>query len=411
MATLKVDDIRKATTPGRLADGGGLFLNIAKGGSKSWVQRIRINGVRSDKGIGSFPAVTLTQARKLADANRVAVAQGQNPWAAKEHGASTTAKAEGAARRRTLTFEDVARLVHGEYSRQLSSAKNAKNWIQTLERHIFPVIGDVPINEVSRADVLAALRPIWWTLPDTARRLRLRVRRVLDWAVESDLLSVNPERSLTKVSLPPQPKVLAHRPALHHRDVRGALLKVRDSQAWDTTKLCFEWMVLTASRPQEARRGQWGEVDLAAGVWTIQADKMKMGRLHRVPLSTQATAILRRARELHRAKGDDSEYPPEVHAGGYIFPHPTTRGALSEAALNQRCQKCNLDCVSHGFRSSFRDWAEEESGASHNAIELSLAHAVGNQVERAYLRSDLLAQRRALMDAWADYVNPSESPF
>ena len=409
MATLKVDDIRKATTPGRYADGNGLFLNIAKGGSKSWVQRIRIDRVRSDKGLGAFPAVTLTQARRLADSNRVAVAQGQNPWAAKEHGASTTAKAEGAARRRTLTFEDVARLVHGEYSRQLSSEKNAKNWLQTLEKHVIPIIGDVPITEVSRADVLGALKPIWWTLPDTARRLRLRVRRVLDWAVESDLLSVNPERSLTKVSLPPQPKVLAHRPALHHRDVRAALEAVRASEAWHTTKLCFEWMVLSASRPQEARLAQWGEIQ--GNVWVIGASKMKARREHRVPLTTQMQDLLRRARELHRAKGDDSEYPPEVHADDYIFPNPTTRGALSEAALNQRCQKCNLDCVSHGFRSSFRDWAEEESGASHNAIELSLAHAVGNQVERAYLRSDLLAQRRALMDAWADYVSPSESPF
>ena len=410
MATLKVDDIRKATTPGRLADGGGLFLNIAKGGSKSWILRIRIDGRRLDKGLGSFPGVTLTSARQLAQANRAAVAAGNNPWSTKER-ETASIKPEGRARRKTLTFSEVARLVHGEYARQLDSEKNARNWIQTLERHIFPAIGDTPIAEIGRAEVLAALKPIWWTLPDAARRIRLRVRRVLDWAVENDLIEVNPERSLTKISLPPQTKVMEHRRALPYGEVADALRKVEDSQAWDATKLCFGWLVLTASRPQEARRAQWGEIDLAAGVWTIQADKMKMGRLHRVPLSTQATAILRRARELHRAKGDDSEYPPEVHADDYIFPHPTTRGALSEAALNQRCKKCNLPCVSHGFRSSFRDWAAECSGASWAAIELCLSHQVGTSVEAAYFRSDLLDQRRVLMDAWAGYVAPQDAPF
>ena len=408
MATLKVDDIRKAATPGRYADGNGLFLNIAKGGSKSWILRIRIDGRRLDKGVGSFPTVTLTQARKLAEANRVAVAAGGNPWAAKER-ETASIKPEGRARRKTLTFSEVARLVHGEYARQLDSEKNARNWLQTLERHIFPVIGDTPITEIGRAEVLAALKPIWWTLPDAARRIRLRVRRVLDWSVENDLIEVNPELSLTKVSLPPQPKVLAHRPALHHRDVRAALLKVSDSQAWDATKLCFEWMVLTASRPQEALRAQWGEIQ--GDVWEIPAGKMKARRSHRVPLAGQTLDLLRRARELHRTPADDPEWPITPAPDAYLFPHPATRKSLSVAALEGRVEKCGLAAVPHGFRSSFRDWAEELSGASHNAIELSLAHAVGNQVERAYLRSDLMAPRLLLMKAWADYVSPSVSPF
>jgi integrase len=405
--TLKVEDIRKAKTPGRMADGRGLFLNVAAGGSKSWIQRIRIDGRRLDKGLGGFPAVTLTHARRIADSNRVVVAAGGNPWASKEHTASATAKT-GTSQRRTLTFREVARLVHAEYSRDLDSEKNARNWIQTLERHIFPAIGNVPINEVGRADVLAALKPIWWTLPDAARRLRSRVRRVLDWAVESDLLTINPERSITKVSLPPQPKVLTHRPALGHRSVAAALDAVRESEAWDATKLCFEWMVLTASRPQEARCAQWGEIQ--GGLWVITAGKMKARKAHSVPLSEQAKNVLRRARELYRAKGDDSDWPTEVHGTDYIFPHPTTRQPLSVATLNDRAKKCNLPCVSHGFRSSFRDWAEEESGATNHAIELSLAHAIGNAVERAYLRTDLLEQRRELMAAWANYVSPQDEP-
>ena len=410
MATLKADNIRKATTPGRLADGDGLFLNVAPGGSKSWIQRIRIDGRRLDKGLGSFPAVTLTQARRIAESNRVAVAEGRNPWAEKERQTTTTAAPAGKTKRKAMTFEEVARLVHVEHSRQLSSEKNARNWMQTLERHIFPVIGDTPITEIGRAEVLEALRPIWWELPDAARRIRLRVRQVLDWAVESDLIPVNPERSLTKVSLPPQPKVKKHRPALAYQEVAGALLTVRESQAWASTKLCFEWMVLTASRPQEARFAQWGEIQ--GDVWEIPADKMKARRAHRVPLTGQALDLLRRARELHRTPDDDPEWPITPAPDAYLFPHPTTGVSLSAAALETRVEKCGLAAVPHGFRSSFRDWAEELSGASHNAIELSLAHAVGNQVERAYLRSDLMDQRRTLMEAWADYVCPPvESPF
>ena len=410
MTTLKVDDLRKAITPGRLADGNGLFLNIAKGGSKSWIQRIRIDGRRLDKGLGSFPAVTLTQARKLAEANRAAVAAGNNPWSTKER-ETASIKPEGRARRKTLTFSEVARLVHGEYARQLDSEKNARNWIQTLERHIFPVIGDTPITEIGRAEVLAALKPIWWTLPDAARRIRLRVRRVLDWAVENDLIEVNPERSLTKVSLPPQTKVMEHRRALPYGEVADALRKVEDSQAWEASKLCFTFMVLTASRPQEARRAQWKEIDLVAGVWTIDGPKMKERKEHRVPLAQQALTLLRRARELHRTPDDHPDWPVTVDPDAYIFPHPTTGAPLSAAALEHRAIKCGIAAVPHGFRSSFRDWAEEQTDAKHAAIELSLAHAVGNQVERAYRRTDLLGPRRELMEQWAAFVSPSVSPF
>ncbi len=410
MAKLTAESIRKATDPGRLSDGGGLLLVVTKAGSKQWIQRIVIDGRRLDKGLGGFPTVTLTQARKLADSNRVAVADGRNPWATKER-ETASIRPEGRARRKTMAFEEVARLVHVEHSRQLSSDKNARNWIQTLERHIFPVIGDTPITEIGRGEVLAALKPIWWELPDAARRIKLRVRQVLDWAVENDLIAVNPERSLTKVSLPPQPKVLCHRLALPYQDVPAALVKVRESQAWDSTKLCFEWMVLTAARPGEARAVTWAEIQ--GDVWVIPAHKMKERQAHRVPLTGQALDLLRRARELHRTPADDPEWPLTLAPDAYLFPHPTSRQSLSTAALEDRVKKCGIPAVPHGFRSSFRDWAEEQEmvNASHNAIELCLAHTVGTAVERAYRRTDLLDQRRPLMQAWSNFVSPSESPF
>ena len=409
MAKLTAESIRKATDPGRLSDGGGLLLVVTKAGSKQWIQRIVIDGRRLDKGLGGFPTVTLTQARKLADSNRVAVADGRNPWATKER-ETASIKPEGRARRKTMTFEEVAHLVHVEHSRQLSSDKNARNWIQTLERHIFPVIGGVPVTEIGRGEVLAALKPIWWELPDAARRIKLRVRQVLDWAVENDLIAVNPERSLTKVSLPPQPKVLCHRLALPYQDVPAALVKVRESQAWDSTKLCFEWMVLTAARPGEARAVTWAEIQ--GDVWVIPAHKMKERQAHRVPLTGQALDLLRRARELHRTPADDPEWPLTLAPDAYLFPHPTSRQSLSTAALEDRVKKCGIPAVPHGFRSSFRDWAEEQEmvNASHNAIELCLAHDVGSSVERAYRRTDLIDQRRTLLQSWADYVAGYDRP-
>ena len=393
MPNLTAEQVRKLDKPGRYGDGGGLYLNVAPGGSRSWIQRVRIDGRRLDKGLGGFPATTLTQARKLSDANRVAVADGRNPWADKEK-AAVTVKPTGRGRARIPTFEEAARIAHVDQSKQFRNPKHAANWIQTLERHIFPVIGNIPVDEITRADVLAALKPIWWDIPDSARRIRLRVRTVLEWCVESDLVPANVERGITKISLPPQPKVVNHRKALPYPQVPSAIKTVRDSKAWDATRLCFELMVLTAARPGEARGMRWDEVDWDADLWNIPASRMKAGKEHRQPLSIQAMVLLRTA----RGKLDNGT--------GLVFPHPKNGKPLSEAALKQRADKCKLDCDAHGFRSSFRDWAAEQSGASYDAIEMSLAHAVGNQVERAYYRSDLLDQRRPLMQAWADYLDP-----
>ena len=393
MPNLTAEQVRKLDKPGRYGDGGGLYLNVAPGGSRSWIQRVRIDGRRLDKGLGGFPATTLTQARKLSDANRVAVADGRNPWADKEK-AAVTVKPTGRGRARIPTFEEAARIAHVDQSKQFRNPKHAANWIQTLERHIFPVIGNIPVDEITRADVLAALKPIWWDIPDSARRIRLRVRTVLEWCIESDLVPANVERGITKISLPPQPKVVNHRKALPYPQVPSAIKTVRDSKAWDATRLCFELMVLTAARPGEARGMRWDEVDWDADLWNIPASRMKAGKEHRQPLSIQAMVLLRTA----RGKLDNGT--------GLVFPHPKNGKPLSEAALKQRADKCKLDCDAHGFRSSFRDWAAEQSGASYDAIEMSLAHAVGNQVERAYYRSDLLDQRRPLMQAWADYLDP-----
>ena len=209
-----------------------------------------------------------------------------------------------------------------------------------MERHVFPIIGDTPIAEIDRGAVLDALKPIWFDLPDAARRARGRIGRTLDYAVDLGLIEVNAERLISKVALPPQPKVKEHRKALPHGEVKAALDCVRESHAWDATKLCFEWMVLTASRPQEVLLAQWNEIQ--GDVWTVPASKMKARRGHRQPLSDQALDILRRARELYRTPDDPDDWPVTPPADGYIFPHPTERGPLSIAAIEGRVKKCGL---------------------------------------------------------------------
>ena len=182
---------------------------------------------------------------------------------------------------------------------------------------------------------------------------------------------------------------VVHRPALHHSEVRGALHKIRHSEAKPVTRLAFEFLILTAARTAEVRFATWGEIQ--GDLWVIPAARMKAKRDHRVPLSLQAQSLLSRARELHRQPDDgDFDWPVTVTPGTLIFPHPTSGRALSENAMLDRARKSNLGCVPHGFRSTWRDWAAEQSGASWETIELSLAHAVGTSVSAAYFRSDLL---------------------
>ena len=255
MPNLTAEKVRKLDEPGRYGDGSGLYLNIAKGGSKSWIQRVRIDSRRLDKGLGGFPATTLTQARRLAESNRVAIAEGRNPWANRGKPA-TTVKIASRGRSKVPTFEEAARVVHVDQALQFKNPKHAANWIQTLEKHIFPVIGHIPVNEIGRADVLAALKPIWWEIPDSARRIRLRVRTVLEWCAENELVPSNIERGITKFSLPPQPTVVSHRKALPYQEVSAAIEKIRDSESWKATKLAFEFLILTATR--SGRRGVQG---------------------------------------------------------------------------------------------------------------------------------------------------------
>ena len=386
MPQLTAAKIRSITKPGRHGDGAGLYLNVTASGSKSWVQRIVIDGRRRDIGLGGYPAVSLGEARSLAVGNQSAIAKGLDPVVEKRRSAIPT-------------FREATRKTHQANLPRWRNQRHALSWLQTLERHAFPILGNMLVDRISRADVLAVLTPIWGgkeetAIPETARRVRQRIRTVMRWAMAHGFIELNPAGEAIDGALPPMPKFKAHLRALPYEEVAQALEVVDASQASLAAKSCLRFAVLTAARSGEARGAHWDEVDLERALWTVPAGRMKGSLEHRVPLSDAASAVLKGAAILR-------------DGSGLIFPSPMRRGQpLSDMTLTKVLRATGLAerATVHGFRSSFRDWAAECTSAPHAVMELSLAHRVGSAVEQAYARSDLLDQRRTLMNAWADFV-------
>lgn len=371
----------KLTKPGLYGDGGTLYLNIARGGSKSWVQRVTIDGKRHDIGLGGYPFVGLGAARQKALHNRVAIAAGRDPLAER--------------RRSTMpTFAVAARRTCEALSPGWRNRKHTVSWMQTLERHAFPVLGGMTVDRIAREDVLRVLTPIWASRPETARRVRQRIRATLQWAWAHGYVTTNVAGEGINGALPKLPSVKVHFKALPYSEVAEALRAMDGSRASLAAKLCFRFLVLTAARSGEARGASWSEIDVTAREWRIPADRMKAHTDHRVPLSRPALTVLERARAL-----DDGS--------GLVFPSSVKRGTpLSDMTLTKLLRTRGIAdrATVHGFRSSFRDWASECTDTPHAVMELSLAHRVGSNVEQAYARSDLLAKRRALMEQWGAFV-------
>ena len=378
MGKLTVGFVRAVKEPGRYVDGDTLLLKVTPGGSKSWIQRVTIDGKRRDIGLGPFPVIGLAEARERAFANRVAVAHGGNPLADKQ-------------RVKVPTFrEAVEETIKAMRGRWRKGGPTESIWRRTLEKHAFPAFSDKRVNQITREDVLRVVTPIWTTKPEVAKRTRQFTRAVLAWAQAHGFVENNVAGEALKGALPAATALRQHHRALPYQDVPQALKAVDASSASEAVKSCFRLTVLTAARSGEARAARWSEVDLEARTWVIPAERAKTRTEHRVPLSDAATAVLERARAL-----DDGS--------GLIFPSPARQGRpLSDMALVKLCRDCEIDAVPHGFRSSFRDWCAE-TGKPREIAEAALAHTVAG-VEGAYFRSDLYERRRRLMDAWAGYV-------
>ncbi len=379
MGTLTVARAKSLAEPGLYRADPTLYLRIAPGGSKSWIQRLAIDGRRHDLGLGGFPLVTLAEARAQAHENRRLARSGGDPLAAKR-------------RAKTPTFRQAASSTCDALRPRWRNRKHATDWIATLERHAHPVLGNLTVDQIRREDVLRVLTPIWTTRPETARRVRQRIRAVLRWCWAHGYVSENVAGEGIDGALPKMPAVKQHFRALPYSEVARALETVAASQASQAAKLCLRFLILTAARSGEARGATWPEIDTEAREWRIPADRMKGGATHRVPLSEAALATLERARAL-----DDRS--------GLVFPSPLRSGRpLSNMTLTKilRNQGLAARATVHGFRSTFRDWCAE-TGKPREIAEAALAHTVAG-VEGAYFRSDLLARRRVLMDQWAAFL-------
>ena len=381
MSKLTVAKCNALKKPGLHGDGGGLYLGVKPGGAKSWYQRIVIRGKRRELGLGRFPDVSLAKARALAALNRATVAEGGDPLANKRR--------ENAPR-----FHNAAETVHEANRPRWRSAKHADNWLATLNRHAFPTLGHMTVDAITRTDVLDVLTPIWTSRPETARRVRQRIRTVMQWAVAHGYADHNPAGELIDGALPAMPKVKAHHRALPYLEVPPALELIAQCRSSLAARSCLRFLVLTAVRSGTARGALWAEVDTKAREWRIPGSRMKSGAPHRVPLSDAALATLAAVESIR----DDNEL---------VFPSPVRPGMpMSDMTLTKLLRDTGLaeQTTVHGFRSAFRDWAAERTNAPHAVMELALSHTVGSAVERAYARSDLLEKRRALMEQWARFA-------
>ena len=368
----------RAAPPGRHCDGNGLYLYVQPSGARSWVQRLVIRGRRRDFGLGSVQLVTLAEAREKARANRKLAREGGDPLAERRRARGIPSFAEATGR------------VLKQKQAGWRSKQHAKDWLSTLRRYAFPRIGKIAVSEVATADVLEILTPIWHTKKSTAQSVHQRMGSVLEWAVAMEYRTDNPCDRVRPV-LGTQNRVVKHMKALPHREVGSAIGKVRGTEQMPVARLAFEFLVLTAARWGEVRWAEWSEIDLGGAVWTVPATRMKAKREHRVPLCRRAVEILGEARRLG---GEDCRL---------VFTRLNGR-PLSEKRLRQLLQKHRIAAVPHGFRSSFRDWAAEETDHPREVVEAALAHVVQNKVEAAYRRTDLFERRRRLMDDWAAYL-------
>lgn len=381
----------KNAKPGRHADGGGLHLLVKESGARSWVYRYMLKGKSRDIGLGAAGpgGVSLADARTGRDALRLKVKAGIDPLEERQREAAQALAAAQAATVAGVTFKAVAEAYIGANEARWRNEKHRKQWRATLAAYVYPLIGELPVADITTAHVLSILEPIWPSKPETASRIRGRIETVLDAAKARGYREgENPARWRGHIAqiLPPRSRLTrGHHKALPYAALPAFMALLRERKA--TSALALEFTVLTAARTSEVLGAKWGEVDLAKAVWTVPADRMKAEREHRVPLSPRAVEIL----EAMKLLGKDHLFPSDEG------------GKLSSMAMSMLLRRMEQDCTVHGFRSTFRDWAAECTGYAHEVCEMALAHVIGSKTEAAYRRGDLFEKRRRLMADWSAF--------
>ena len=371
--------VKKETTPGYHADGRGLYLQISPTGSKSWIHRYSLNKKSREMGLGSYPDVSLAQARDQATLQRLLLRDGIDPLEARQ--------ARRASMQPQRTFEQCAIEYHETHKHSWRNAKHASQWTNTLNTYAYPFFGSKGISDINKADILDALLPIWASKQATASRLKQRIHAVLDWAAAKDYRHGHNPGIWDEIAraLPKVRDTSKHFASCSYREINATINAFKSSGCADTVKLALEFIILTAARTGEVRQARWSEIDFDTARRVIPGERMKSGKEHRVPLPPRAMEIL----QLQRNNGSD-----------LIFPNPKGK-PYSDMTFTQALRRLGLDFTVHGFRSTFRDWAAEQTSYPHAVCEAALAHTTTDKTVAAYFRSDLFDKRRELMNDWA----------
>lgn len=365
----------------------GLALQVTGTGARSWVLRLTVAGKQREMGLGSFPSVSLAEARDKARGHRAKVQDGEDPIAARRAAQSSAAAQRGTQQ----TFASVAAQYIAQHGKSWKNPKHAAQWTSTLQAYAHPVIGSLLVRDITTAHAIKVLEPIWTSKTETASRVRSRMELVLDFAAARGLREgPNPARwrGNLDAALPKPSKVarVQHHAAVAVDAIAAFMARLKLQPGMGARAL--EFAILTAARSGEVRGATWSELDLSQAIWTVPAPRMKSGREHRVPLSKSALRLLR---TLPRGGPADIAFPGQ-------------RGALSDMSLTAVLRRMQVDATAHGFRSTFRDWASECTNYASEVAEMALAHAVGDKVEAAYRRGDLYEKRVQLMSDWAEFL-------
>jgi integrase len=369
------------TKPGRYAIGHGVYLQISHPwNTKAWIFRYHRDGKARHMGLGSAEYVTLAEARERGYELRRQLIRGVDPLEAKRD----TRLATRLANARAKTFRECALDYIAAHEDGWRGDSSRRQWVGSLEQHVFPKIGDMPIGAVDVAAVLSVLDPISRQIPETARRVRNRVALILDWAAARDYRAHDNPAKRSNLLPKRKPKV-THFAAMPYPAMPAFMTELRQREEMSARAL--EFLILTAARPNEVLSARWSEINLAEATWTVPGERMKGGRAHRVPLSGRAVELL-------------AALPRE---GDFVFPGRRTGAKAQAMTLVTLLRRMGHGTTAHGFRATFRTWAGERTNYPREIIEAALAHVIGDAAEQAYARGDMLVRRRQLMESWAEY--------
>lgn len=381
--------VSRAKEPGYYGDGAGLYLQVSKSLTKSWIFRFTLNGKQREMGLGALHTITLAEAREKAKACRSKLLDGIDPLDAR----NAAKLSDVLERAKAMTFDDCAKAYIEAHRGGWKNVKHAAQWSSTLATYASPMIGSLPVATVNTALVVKVLQPIWQEKTETATRVRSRIESILDWATVSHFrVGENPARWRghldNLLADPGKMNKVVHHAALAWQVVGPFMFELKKREG--VAARAVEFAILTAARSGEIRGAVWSEFDLDEAMWIIPAERMKAGREHRVPLSTAALSLLRSAPRIDEI----------------VFPGARVGTPLSDMSLTAVLRRMGRKEITvHGFRSTFRDWCSESAGNSfpREVCEHALAHSLPDKVEAAYRRGDLIEKRKVLMQVWADY--------